>query len=69
MELKDKIKEASLEIAENHVIQAIDDVYKLAQVYVDDSASPLDNTLLEGLKMLKNNLIQAADAIDGKDNR
>jgi len=66
-ELKGKLKDAALNIAEAHVKQAIDDVYAVAQVYVDDTANPLDNTILEGLKMLKSQLVSFADKIDGEE--
>ena len=68
VDVKDLIKKASLTIAENHIIQAIDDVYAIAQVYVDSTVSPLDNTILAGLEMLKSNLVDVADKIDGEDN-
>ena len=67
MELGSKMKQVALEIAERHVVAAIDDVYALAQVYVDDTSSPIDNTLLEGLKLLKQSLKDVAGKIDGKD--
>ena len=63
MELKDKIKMEAMKIAEAHAMQAVDDVYALAQVYVDSTESVLDNTLLEGLKMLKGNLKDMVDKI------
>lgn len=65
--INDKMKQKALEIAENHAMQAIDDVYALAQVYVEDTSTPLDNTFLEGLKLLKGTLKKFADKIDGKD--
>lgn len=67
MEIEKKLKQEALNIAERHSIQAIDDVYQLAQVYVDDTESPLDNTILEGLKLLKSSLKDAADKINGQD--
>lgn len=66
--IKEKLKKESLKIAERHVIVAIDDVYALAQVYVEDTATPLDDTLLAGLKMLKSELVKLADKIDGEKN-
>lgn len=66
MELKDKMKQKALEIGEKHAMMAVDDVYELAQVYVDDTESPIDNTLLEGLKLLKSSLKEQVDKIDGK---
>jgi len=63
--LEDKIKQKALELGEDHAMLAIDNVYALAQVYVDDTESPLDNTLLEGLKLLKSQLKELADKIDG----
>lgn len=66
--LEEKIKAEAMRIAERHAILAIDDVYALAQVYVDDTATPLDDTLLAGLKMLKAELVKLADKIDGEEN-
>lgn len=63
MELEDKIKDEALKIAEEHAVKAVDDVYRLAQVYVDDTVSPIDNTLLEGLKLLKGELKKFAEKI------
>ena len=62
-----KVKQAALSAGEAHVMLAIDNVYEIAQVYVDDTASPIDNTLLEGLKLLKSSLKEAVDVIDGED--
>ena len=65
--LTGKVKQVAMDVAERHVIAAIDDVYAVAQVYVDHTESPLDNTLLEGLKLLKESLRKTADKINGKD--
>lgn len=65
--MKETLKPALLNIAENHAMQAIEDVYSLAQVYVDSTTNPLDNTLLEGLKLLKDLLKDAVDKIDGEE--
>lgn len=65
--MNEQLKKALLNMAEGHAMQAVDDVYLLAQVYVDSTESPIDNTLLEGLKLLKSSLKELVDAIDGED--
>ena len=65
--MKPELKKALLNMAEGHAMQAVEDVYGLAQVYVDSTESPLDNTLLEGLKLLKASIKEAIDKIDGED--
>ena len=60
---KEKMKELSLKIAEKHVIAAIDVIYEVAQVYVDDTTNPLDNGILEALKLLKGLATSAAENI------
>ena len=62
----DEAMKAELElIAKRHALQSVDDVYGLAQVYVDSTESPLDNTLLEGLKLLKQALKDKIDSSIG----
>lgn len=64
---KEKLTQAALEIAENHIKMAIDDVYKIAQIVVDDTTTPLDDAFLNGLKLLKSTLKKYADKIDGQE--
>jgi len=63
---KEKFKKELLGVAERHLMLAIDDIYSVAQVYVDDTVNPLDNTILDGLKMLKGMLEGVVDNIDGE---
>lgn len=65
--LPEKMKKAALSAGEEHLMLAVDHVYQIAQVYVDDTESPIDNTLLEGLKLLKSSLKEVVDQIDGED--
>lgn len=64
-----EMKKVMKQIAENHTVAAIDDVYALAEVYVKGTDNLFDDTALEFLKSLKDSLIQKADEIDGEDNR
>lgn len=64
-ESKVKMKELALNIAEDHVMLAIDEVYAVAQIMVDDSDSAVDNSILSMLTLLKSNLKELADKIDG----
>lgn len=64
-EMEQKLKE----VAENHAVMAIDDVYALAEVYVKGTDNPYDDTALAFLNSLKDALVQKADEIDGQDNR
>jgi len=64
-----ELKKEALKIAENHLVMAVDDVYKLAEVYVRSTETALDDSLLEGLKMLKGFLVNAVDKVDGEENR
>lgn len=66
--MTDEMKKEAMKIAEKHLIIAIDDVYALAQIYVDSTEETLDNTILDGLKMLKGFLIDMADKVDGEEN-
>lgn len=61
--MNEKIKDKALEIAEKHVLIAIDDVYEIAQIYVDDTESTLDDTLLAGLTLLKGMIKEQAEKI------
>lgn len=63
MELSEKLKGKALEVAERHIMMAIDDVYEIADVVVADTENPLDDTLLAGLKMLKGELKKLADKV------
>lgn len=63
---KEKLNQELKNIAEDHLVIAIDDVYKIAQIYVDDTTNPLDNTILEGLKMMKGMLEKIVDKVDGE---
>jgi molecular chaperone GrpE (heat shock protein) len=66
LSLKEKMTKEALNIAEEHIIKAIDDVYRVAEIYVEDTVSPVDNSILAGLKMLKGQLVKIADKIDGE---
>ena len=61
-----ELKLASLKIAERHLKVAIDDVYALAEIYVNSTETTVDNSVLEGLKMLKGFLVTMADKVDGE---
>lgn len=63
----EELKKEALKIAENHLVMAIDDVYKLAEVYVKSTETTLDDSLLEGLKLLKGYLVNVADKLDGEE--
>lgn len=64
--MNEELKKALLNMAEGHAIQAVKDVYALAEVYVNSTESTLDNTLLMGLKMLQNEILKQVDKIDGE---
>ena len=61
------VAQALVSAGEKQLMTAVDSVYEIAQVYVDSTESPIDNTLLEGLKLLKSSLKEAVDKIDGED--
>ena len=66
-ELGGKLKVVALEIAESHLMQAVDDLYLIAEVVVADTENPLDDVFLEGLKMLKGKLKEYADKVNPAD--
>lgn len=66
-ELSEKLKKVGLDVAERHLTLAVDDIYALAQVLVEDSANPLDDSLLEGLKLFKSTLKDYVDKLDGEE--
>jgi len=64
--MKELLKAKALEIAEKHLVQAVDDVYAIAEVVVDSTDNSLDDALLEGLKLLKGEILKQVDKIDGE---
>lgn len=65
--MNEELKKALLNIAEDHAVQAIDDVYKLADVYVKSTENPWDDQALKFLEGLKETLVKLADKIDGEE--
>ncbi len=64
---KAKVNQALKSAGEKQLMLAVDNVYAVAQVYVDNTASPIDDTLLKGLELLKSSLKEAVDQLDGED--
>lgn len=62
--LAEKLKKKGLVIAEKHLIMSVDNLYEVAEVVVQDTSTPLDDTFLEGLKMFKSQLKEFADALE-----
>ena len=61
--MDEKIKKLLLKKAEEHLMVAIDDVIEIAQVYVDDTESTIDDTVLEGVKLMKGLIKDMVDKI------
>lgn len=66
-ELNGKLKAVGLEIAESHLIQAVDDVFLLAEVVVADTTTPLDDTFLALFQTFKATLKEFADKVNPED--
>jgi hypothetical protein len=66
--MNEEIKKLMLKKSENYLVMALDDAIEIAEVYVADTASPVDDTVLQGMKLLKGLVIDAIDKIDGEDN-
>ena len=47
---------------------ALDEAIEIAEIYVADTESAVDDTVLAGIKMLKSLVLDAIDKIDGEDN-
>lgn len=65
---KEKLKQALSKQGEKGAIVALETVYAVAEVYVEDTTNPLDNLLLDALKQLDGLLKDGIDKIDGIDN-
>lgn len=62
------VKKQAIKSAEKLVELAFDEVVAIAEVYVASSESTLDNSLLEGLKLLKSSFLDdLVDKIDGEE--
>lgn len=64
--LGEKLKDKALEISERHLIVAVDDVYEIAALLAAESESAIDDTLVAGLGLLKDELKKLADKIAPK---
>jgi len=66
--MEEKIKGLLLKKAEGHLVMALDEAIEIAEIYVADTVSLVDDTVLQGMKMLKGLVVDAIDKIDGEDN-
>jgi len=65
--LKEKILQEAKSAGEEHIMLSVDQVYKMAKIYVEDTSNPFDNQILKFLESLKDNLKETVDKLDGED--
>ena len=66
-ELKEKLKKAGLNAAEEHTLLALKHVKQIGQILVDDTTNPYDDVAFKGVLMLEEELKKAIDKIDGEE--
>ena len=64
--LKEKLKQAGLEAAEEQTRLALKHIKRLAKILVEDTINPFDNMAYKGILMLEDELLKVIDKIDGK---
>jgi hypothetical protein len=65
---KAKLTQALKEQGEDGLFLALDSIYKVGQIYVEDTSNPLDDLLLKGLEQLRSLIESEIDKVDGIDN-
>lgn len=67
MELKDKLKEKGLNLAESYMLKMVDDVLEIGEMLVADTENQFDDMALAALKMFKGELVKLIDKVDGEE--
>ncbi len=65
--MKEELKKALLNMAENHMMVLLDDMEAIGELMVASTETPYDDMALQGLKLFKPELKKLIDKIDGEE--
>jgi len=67
MTLKEKLKEAGLNMAEDHVKMLFEEMIAIGEIVVEHTENPFDDVFLASVKSFKSLVEEQIDKIDGEE--
>lgn len=68
-EAKELLKKKGLKAAEDHMVMALDNAIEMGEIFVKESSTSIDDTVLLVVKTFRNQIKDLIDKLDGEANQ